>query len=274
MMGETSEKEKIMEKKIFGLALAAIFAAGSAATAQAPARRKAARAVKRGVKRVVKHHPVVVAGKKVGRAAKTAGKVARRKLEGRARARRRRRAYEAFRRRRTGAPRRPLTLQEKKRIRAYLMAHPEMMRVIRSKADLNRDGKLNPMERRRFLELLRSRMLQLRARSAGEGPGKRFLENHPKAVQRVKKRLDRNGDGRVGPVERRMAARRAARRVVRRRLDRNHDGRVGPVERRRAARRVVRRRLDRNHDGRVGPVERRRAARRAVRRGVRRRRRR
>ena len=75
-----------MEKKIFGLALAALFAAGSAATAQVPVPRRATRAVKRGVKRVVKRHPVVMAGKGAARAAKTAGKVARRKLEKRARA--------------------------------------------------------------------------------------------------------------------------------------------------------------------------------------------
>ncbi len=257
-----------MGKKFFGLALAALFAAGSAAVAQVPVPRKAARAVKNGVKKVVKHHPVAVAGRKAARAAKER---ARRKLEARARARRRRRAYEAFRRRRRGAPRGSLSLQEQKRIRAYLMAHPELMREIRSRADRNGDGKLSPLEKRRFLELLRLEMLRLRAR-AGKGPGEKFLENHPKAAEKLKERLDRNHDGRIGPRERAAARREAFRRAARRRLDRNHDGRVGPRERA-AARRRARRRLDRNGDGRVGPVERRAARRRAPRRVLRRRRR-
>ncbi len=62
-------------------------------------------------------------------------------------------------------------------------------------------------------------------------------------------RIDRNDDGRLGPVERHRA------RYLYKRVDVNDDGRIGPRERHYA--RHLRRNADHNGDGRIGPRERR-----------------
>ncbi len=69
------------------------------------------------------------------------------------------------------------------------------------------------------------------------------------AVARAYDRIDRNDDGRIGPVERHRA------RYLYKRTDLNDDGRIGPRERHFA--REVRRHADYNGDGRLGPRERR-----------------
>ncbi len=69
------------------------------------------------------------------------------------------------------------------------------------------------------------------------------------SVARAYDRIDRNDDGRIGPVERHRA------RYLYKRTDLNDDGRIGPRERHFA--REVRRHADYNGDGRLGPRERR-----------------
>ena len=291
-----------MNTKVFGFALAALLAAGSAPSAQAPPRR-----ARTAVKRTVRRHPV---------AARRAKNMLDRNQDGKVGPLERKRALERMKRRRAEMNRRRAEMMRRRsvmrnrragpmaspRFRAFLKAHPALMKEARAKADLNHDGRISPLEKQRIYAWLLRRYQTGRVKGAREKAGE-FLQNHPEAARRLKNRADLNQDGRVGPLERRRAVRRTARRVVRRRLDLNHDGRVGPLERARAAGRAVRRAvrprlprppvnpvraagkaaravgkaarrvMDRNHDGRVGPVERRRAARRVHRRVVHRRRR-
>jgi len=67
--------------------------------------------------------------------------------------------------------------------------------------------------------------------------------------QALAQNLDRNGDGKTGPRERKHA------RYTYNRIDVNDDGRIGARERQYASN--LRGRGDRNNDGQIGPRERR-----------------
>lgn len=201
----------------------------------------------------------------------------------------RRKALEVLEDRRLGTQKAAPYL-DLKRLGAWLEAHPEAAKKFRARADLNGDGRVDPMERRRFYQALRARL-----RKKGERPdyGNHLSYRHIRGE--IGPWADRNHDGKIDSRERAMALRSLVRKSHGPRGSRNLPGvdprhplgklrsagktlgraaalpgkkalRVGRALGRAAGKAVPkprrprppRRRLDRNEDGKVDRLERRR----------------
>lgn len=106
----------------------------------------------------------------------------------------------------TGTTKKPATQQEAQdeRIRKFLKQHPKLQVAMRKHADANGDGKLDAAEKKALHKLIKARIAAIQAQRKKDGvdpvSGTGSITDKPKAS-----RLDRNGDGKVGPVERNRA---------------------------------------------------------------------
>ncbi len=203
-----------METKYLPLALALLFAGGTS-LAQAPG-------VKRRYKRprkTIRRTPVE---------ARRLGRRLERNQDGKLGLRERKLARERLARRRAPAKERILPGNgpgEKKgenaRFKVFLREHPGLVKECRARADLNRDGRISPVERRRFYALLLKRYHEMENGAAREG--------------RSSRGADLNGDGIVSPLERRWAQGKGRRPLRRRR----RPGGLNPLRRVKAAGKVL-----------------------------------
>ena len=135
---------------------------------------------------------------------------------------------------------------EAAQVKEWLQNHPKMRIELKTEADRDGNKRLDKDEVQILHKLIHMRWVAhkkvLKARL------EKIHARNAERRERAHDRLDRNDDGKVGPVERHRAKK------VHDRVDRNGDGKVGPRERHRAKK--VHDRVDRNGDGKVGPRER------------------
>jgi hypothetical protein len=104
----------------------------------------------------------------------------------------------------------------RERLQKFLAEHPELKQRLHAQADVDGDGKLDAVEKKRLHELIEQRMREAQAR-------------------RDERREDRRDERQEGRQEERRDDRRDERREERReRADRDGDGRIEPVEKKRA----------------------------------------
>lgn len=105
--------------------------------------------------------------------------------------------------------------------------------AIRALVDTNGDGRIDAAERRALFRALREDRAQ-RAGGDQDRPRRDRAQRAPDRAERPhgrrpgpRARLDLNGDGRVGPIERRLALKRLDQRRGEQRAERPRDGRRG-----------------------------------------------